>query len=111
KLRDAGDDKSGSFSGWLFPIRKWRVCGMRALRWIAAGPKSNIVFSTTALRVCRCDTTLGLGVLQLALLPQEHYWYMTREQCEMTGLSRLLCRQSQTPSKTDEAVRKPPSAA
>ena len=49
KLRDAGDDKSGSFSGWLFSIRKWRVCGMTSLRWIAAGPKSNIVFSTTAL--------------------------------------------------------------
>ena len=42
---------------------------------------------------------------------QEHYCYMTREQCEMTGLSRLLCRQSQTPSKINEAVRKPPSAA
>ena len=68
KLRDAGDDKSGSFSGWLFSIRKWRVCGMTSLRWIAAGPKSNIVFSTTALRVCRCDTTLDIGVLQLALL-------------------------------------------
>lgn len=27
---------------------------------------------------------------------QEHYCYMTREQCEMTGLSRLLCRQSQS---------------
>jgi hypothetical protein len=26
------------------------------------------VFSTTALRVCRCDTTLDIGVLQLALL-------------------------------------------
>ena len=68
KLRDAGDDKSGSFSEWLFSIRKWRVCGMTSLRWIAAGPKSNIVFSTTALRVCRCDTTLDIGVLQLALL-------------------------------------------
>ena len=66
KLRDAGDDKSRSFSGWLFSIRKWRVCGLT--RWVAAGPKSNIVFSTTALRVCPCDTTLGLGVLQLALL-------------------------------------------
>ena len=73
KLRDAGDDKSGSFSEWLFSIRKWRVCGMTSLRWIAAGPKSNIVFSTTALRVCRCDTTLDIGVIAVgAFAPQGH---------------------------------------
>jgi hypothetical protein len=68
KLRDAGDDKfPGHFLDAVLD-RKWRVCGLTPPRWVAAGLKSNIAFSTTALRVCRCDTTLGLGVLQLALL-------------------------------------------
>jgi hypothetical protein len=67
KLRDARDDKSGSFSGCCSRSEMAGMC-LTPLRWVAAGPKSNIAFSTTALRVCRCDTTLGFGVLQLALL-------------------------------------------
>jgi hypothetical protein len=38
----------------------------------------------------------GRWAVKGGLGSQQHYCHMTREQCEMTGLSRLLCRQSQS---------------
>jgi hypothetical protein len=50
----------------------------------------------------------GRWAVKGGLGSQQHYCYMTREQCEMTGLSRLLCRWSRSVIQ-DQRSRAPAS--